>query len=117
MILWFRKLWMGIKKNWKWIIRTLALTGAMIVIYLTRKNLKEFLVEKKRIDVEKKKRDIEALETKKEIIKAKISHTEKKIKKVDEVIREIDKSIEKERKDISTLTKGEKLDKFDELGY
>lgn len=117
MITWFRKLGMWITKNWKWIVRTLALAGAMLVIYLTRNNLKEFLIEKKKIDIKRKKRDIEALEAKKAIISTGIQKTEAKIKKVDAVLAQIDESIKKERKDISTLTKGEKLDKFDELGY
>lgn len=116
-MVWLKQLGLWITKNWKWIAGSFAVFFSVIGLYSIRKNLREYHIQKKKVALQKGKRDIEVLKVKKALIESKINSTEGKIGKVDQRIVEIDQTIGKMRADISQLTRAERLDKFDELGY
>ena len=116
-MVWMRKSALWIKKHWKWLAGSVAVLISTFGLYSIRKNLKDYCIQKQKVFLKKKKRDIEVLKAKKELIEANINYTEDQIEDVDVLIKEIDESIDNMNSEISKLTRSEKLDKFDELGY
>ena len=114
---WLKRVALWIKKHWKWLIGSSAVILSTLGLYSIRKNLKDYLIQKQRVSLQKKQRDIQVLKAKKELIEANINSTEDQIEDVDIRIKEIDESINDMKSEISKLTRSEKLDKFDDLGY
>jgi len=117
MITFFKRVFLYMKKYWKWILGAIVFIGAVSGLIFVKDEVVSMMIYNKKLALMKKKKEIDQLEVKKAIIKTKTDFTEEQIAEVDAKIVEIKKAMEIERKEIEKLTLKEKLDRFNDLGY
>jgi len=117
MISFFKRVFLYMKKYWKWILGGIAFIAAVSGLIFVKDEVISMCIYNRKLDLMKKKKEIDLLEVKKAIIKTRIDFTEEQIAEVDSKIAEIKADMDKDRKEISKLTLKQKLDRFNDLGY